>query len=133
MYCWIYVYVWEWGVGVGRAVVPRLELMRRIVRSERVPLLVEMIRQTDAVEPLLQSLALALRPKLQAAQKIVALAQILIPYGQYEHLLVQIMRTRLERELLVVDGIQCAPFDRCLVLFVLVRIRFQLPANGSEM
>lgn len=42
------------------------------------------------------------------------------------------MRTRLEGELLVIDGIQCAPLDRCLVLFILVRIRFQLPVEARE-
>lgn len=107
-----------------------VSLMRGIVRRQGMPFLMEVIRQTDAVEPLLQSLPLTLCPQLQATQEVVALAQILIPDGQYQHLLVEIMRTRLEGELLVIDGIQCAPLDRCLVLFVLVRIRFQLPVGG---
>lgn len=92
----------------------------------------EMIRQPDAVEPLLQSITFALGAQLEAAQKVVALAQILVPDGQDEHLLVQIVRTGLEIELLIEDRIQCAPLDARLVLLVLVRIRFQLPITKKR-
>lgn len=106
--------------------------MRWIVGSQSVPFLMEVIRQSDAVEPLLQPLPFALGAKLQAAKEVVALAQILVPYGQYEHLLVEVMRAGLEGELLVENGIQCAPLDRRLVLLVLVRVRFQLPRERER-
>jgi len=104
-----------WGYSVGG-----------IVGGEAMPFLVEVIGQSDAVEPLLQAFAFALGAQLQAAQEVVALAEILVPHGQDEHLLVEVVRTCLEVELLVVDGIERAPFDAGLVLLVLVRIRLEL-------
>lgn len=86
----------------------------------------EMIRQPDAIEPLLEAISLALSPQLEAAKEVVTLAQILVPNGQDEHLLVEVMGTGLEVELLIINGIKSAPLDAGLVLFVLVRIGFQL-------
>lgn len=102
-----------------------------IVGGEAMPLLVEVIRQADAVEPLLQAITLALGAQLQAAKEVVALAQILVPHGQDEHLLVEIVGAGLEVELLVVDGVERAPLDAGLVLLVLVRIRLELAADDG--
>lgn len=101
-------------------------LVGGIVGGEAVPLFMEMIRQPDAIEPLLEAIPLALGAQLQAAEEVVALAQILVPNGQDEHLLVEVVGTGLEVELLVVDRIESAPLDAGLVLLVLVRIGFQL-------
>jgi len=97
-----------------------------IIGGEAMPLFVKVVWQSDAVEPLLQAVALALGAQLQAAEEVVALAEILVPDGQDEHLLVEVVGTGLEVELLVEDRIERAPLDAGLVLLVLVRIRLEL-------
>lgn len=100
-----------------------------------VPLLVILIGHPDAVLPLLQATAFAVRSQRQGAEKIVTLAQILVPHRKQHGLLVQLIGTRLEHKLLVEDRIQCAPLDVGFRFLVAMGVRLDLPAqrgNGAQ-
>lgn len=89
-----------------------------------------MVWLPDAVLPLLQPAPLAVRPDLQRAEEVVALAQVFVPDGQQHGLLVQLVWARLEHELLVVDGVQGAPFDAGFAFLVAMGVRLDLAACG---
>ena len=95
------------------------------------PLLVVVVWKANAVAPLLQAASLAGAAENQAAQEVVTLANILVPHGQHERLLVQVVGTCLEHKLLVEDGVQVAPFDARPEL-PLVPIRLQLAVIEEE-
>lgn len=106
--------------------------MAALIVGQIVPLLVVLVRLPDAVLPLLQPAALAVRPNLQRAKEVVALAQVLVPDGQLHGLLVQLVRSRLEHKLLVVHRIQGAPLDARFALLVAMGVRLDLAAGWEN-
>ena len=88
------------------------------------PLLMMQIGQSYAIDPLLQPLTFAIKTNHQTAKKIIAFAQVLIPNGNNQGLLIEIMRTGLKAEFLIENRIERSPFDIGFVFFVAMTVRF---------
>lgn len=81
------------------------------------------VRQSDAVAPLLQATPFAGSTENERSQEVVTLPNVLVPHGEHQGLLVQVGGSRLKLKLLIEDGIQIAPLDvRSELPFVTVRL-----------
>lgn len=78
--------------------------------SQRMPLFVSMIGEFNTIHPVFQPPTFATRPQNEAPEKIVRFAVVLIPNCQCQVLAGKLGRARLEKELLVPNGVQVAPF-----------------------
>ena len=102
----------------------------RVVGKE-VPLLVILIGKMDDVSPVLQPSSLAGVTQNQRPEKIVTLANVLVPHCENERLLVQVLWSRLEEEFLVEHRVKIPPFDARLE-FLAIRIGAQLAVNEKR-
>lgn len=90
------------------------------------PLLVNTIRKSDAIFPLLKSMSFAIVSDDKRTKKIVAFAYVLVPHGNDECLFVKFIWSRLETKFLIENWIQISPLHVGLLLLISVRIRFDL-------
>lgn len=88
-------------------------------------MLVILIGKNNAIFPLFQSSSFAILSENQRSEEIVALAYVLVPHGNYERLLVEIVWSRLEEKLFIKDWIEITPFCARLKL-PLMRVRTKL-------
>lgn len=75
------------------------------------PLLVILVGQNYTIFPLFQPPSFARLSKNQRAEKIVAFADVFIPNGDNERLLVQIVRPSFKVKFFVEHRVQIAPLD----------------------
>lgn len=96
--------------------------------SQAVPLLVSMVWELDAVQPVLQPLPLAGGADHKAPEEVVGFSIVFVPDSEGQTLFRQLRWTGLEEKLLVVYWVKVAPFDGSFVLAV-IGVRIQVTAK----